>query len=74
MSYKSDHDFRTDLWKNVTRGLPNDLTSKAHKDLGDYYQEEKDKMTYEELLAAVTEFMSYYSDWYWNGQKWIEGD
>lgn len=74
MSYKSDHESRTKLWQNVTRGLPENLTNGAHKHLGDNYQENKNDMKYDELLAAVTEFMSNYSNWYWNGQKWIEGD
>lgn len=72
MGYKSDHESRTDLWKRVTSGLPNNLTSKAHQHLGKYYKEEKDNMNYDELLAAVTEFMSNYSEWSWNGQRWYE--
>lgn len=72
MSYKSDHEFRTDLWNQVTRGLDKDLVKKAHKYLGDNYQEEKDEMDYDQLLGVVKEVMSDYPEYLWNGQKWIE--
>lgn len=41
MGYKSDREFRDDLWQNVTRGLPPDLRRKAHEYLGKHYQEKK---------------------------------
>jgi predicted house-cleaning noncanonical NTP pyrophosphatase (MazG superfamily) len=70
MGYKSDHGFRTDLWTQVTSGLPDDLKRKAHEHLGKYYREEKDEMEYNDLLEVVKEVMSDYSDWSWNGQRW----
>ncbi len=72
MGFKSDHEFRTDLWKDVTRGLTDDLPGKAHQHLGKYYREEKNDMDYDELLDVVKEFMSNYSEWSWNkrSQRW----
>jgi hypothetical protein len=72
MSYKSDHEFRTDIWNEVTRGLPSNLTRKAHEHLGKQYKEEKDSMDYSELLSVVQEVMSDYSEWSWNGKRWYE--
>jgi hypothetical protein len=46
MGYKSDHGFRTDLWNQVTSGLPNDLKRDAYEHLGKNYKEEKDDMDY----------------------------
>ena len=43
MGYKSDHDFRDDLWGQATRGLPQNIVSKSHAHLGKYYREEKMK-------------------------------
>ena len=70
MSYKSDHGFRADLWKNAVSGLSQDLVSKAHQYLGKYYSEEKDSMSYNELLAVVKEFMSDYKGWSWENDRW----
>lgn len=70
MGYKSDHESRKDLWKQVTSGLPSDLVSKAHGHLGKHYKEEKDDMDYSQLLAVVQEVMSDYPEWSWNGQRW----
>ncbi len=72
MGYKSDHEFRTDLWKQVTSGLPNDLASKAHKYLGKDYKDEKNDMNYDQLLAVVQEVMSDYPEWSYNGQRWYQ--
>lgn len=72
MPYKTDHDFRTDIWKQVVRGLPPELATKAHKYLGKQYQEEKNSMEYDALLSVVQEVMSDYSEWSWNGQRWYE--
>jgi hypothetical protein len=72
MGYKSDHEFRTDLWKEVTRGLPSDLARKAHEHLGKHYKEEKNDMDYSQLLAVVQEVMSNYQEWSWNGQRWYQ--
>jgi hypothetical protein len=72
MAYKSDHEFRTDIWKEVTRGLPNNLTKKAHEYLGKQYKDDKDEMNYDQLLSVVKEVMSDYSEWSWNGQRWYE--
>jgi len=72
MGYKSDHGFRTDLWNQVTSGLPNDLKRKAHEHLGKHYKEEKDDMNYDQLLAVVREVMSDYPEWSWNGQRWYQ--
>jgi hypothetical protein len=74
MAYKSDHGFRTDIWKQVTQGLPANLTSKAHSYLGKSYQEEKDSMEYGELLAVVQEVMADYPEWSWNGQRWYQSE
>jgi hypothetical protein len=71
MAYKSDHEFRGKLWTQVIRGLPKDLIRECHDYLHDNYEEEKDSMTYDQLLAVVKECISG-EDWYWNGQKWIE--
>ncbi|MCT7975194.1 hypothetical protein [Laspinema olomoucense] len=72
MGYKSDHGFRTDLWTSVTKGLPADLTRKAHTHLGKHYPEEKDQMDYDALLAVVHEVMADYPEWSWNGQRWYQ--
>ena len=73
MSYKSDQGFRADLWQNAVSGLPHDLVSKAHQHLGKYYSEEKDSMSYDELLTVVKEFMSDYSqEWSWNSPRWSQ--
>ena len=72
MGYKSDHGFRTDLWKQATRGLPHDYVTKAHRHLEKYYRDTKDEMTYDQLLGAVKEVMNDYPEWRWNGQKWIQ--
>lgn len=72
MGYKSDHEFRTDLWRKATKGLPSELDDKAHRHLGKYYGN-KNEMSYRELLDAVKEFMSDYEEWSWNGDRWIEG-
>jgi hypothetical protein len=50
MSYKSDHEFRTDIWNQVTSGLPNDIKRECHETLGTNYAEEKDEMGYAELF------------------------
>lgn len=71
MGYKSDHEFRTDLWKSVTSGLPKDLASEAHKYLGKHYKDEKNDMNYDQLLAVVREFMSDYPEWSYNGKRWL---
>jgi hypothetical protein len=72
MSYKSDHGFRTDLWNQVTSGLPSNIKRQAHEHLGKYYKEEKDDMDYEQLLSVVKEVMSDYPEWSWNGQRWYQ--
>lgn len=72
MGYKSDHGFRTDLWNQVTSGLPSHLKREAHEHLGKYYKEEKDEMDYGQLLAVVQEVMSNYPEWSWNGQRWYQ--
>lgn len=72
MGYKSDHEFRTDLWKNVTTGLPENLKRKAHEYLGKHYQEEKNDMDYDQLLSVVKEVMDDYPEWTWNGQRWYQ--
>jgi hypothetical protein len=71
MAYKSDHNFRTNLFKQVTRGMDNDQDREFHDYLHDNYSDEKDSMTYQTLLDAAKAFMtSYYPDYSWNGQKW----
>jgi hypothetical protein len=72
MSYKSDHEFRTEIWQEVTRGLPANIIKECHKQLGDSYGEEKDKMGYDDLLAVVKEVLDDYSEWSWNGQRWFQ--
>jgi hypothetical protein len=72
MGYKSDHGFRTELWDQVTSGLPNDLKRQAHEHLGKNYREEKDEMEYGELLEVVKEVMSDYPEWSWNGRRWYQ--
>lgn len=72
MGYRSDHEFRTDLWKQVTSGLPNDLKREAHEYLGKNYKEDKDSMTYDELLSVVKDVMADYQGWSWNGQRWYQ--
>jgi hypothetical protein len=74
MSYKSDHEFRTDLWQQVTRGLPKDITRECHEHLGNYYREEKDEMNYEDLLKVVKEVMTEHPGWSWNNQRWLQDD
>jgi hypothetical protein len=72
MAYKSDHDFRTNLFKQVTKGMDNEQDRKFHDYLTNNYSEEKDSMTYQTLLAAAKEFMSSdYPDYSWNGTKWL---
>ncbi|MEG4485975.1 hypothetical protein [Microcoleus sp. D2_18a_B4] len=72
MAYKSDHDFRTGLFRQVTRGMDKDQDREFHDYLHDNYWEEKDSMTYQMLLDAAKAFMSRnYPDYSWNNQKWI---
>jgi|AGSF01.1.fsa_nt_gi hypothetical protein len=73
MAYRSDHDFRTKLYRDVTRGMENYQESEFHDYLQRNCSEEKDSMTYQKLLEAAQEFMSSnYPEYSWNGkaQKW----
>lgn len=72
MADKSDHEFRGNLWKQVIRGLPEELQEECHDHLEDHYREDKDSMTYSQLLAAIKECISNHPNWYWSGQRWIE--
>ncbi len=71
MGYKSDHDFRTGLFKQVTKGMEDDQPQEFHQFLHDYYSEQKDSMTYQELLKAAKEFMENYPEYTWNGDRWV---
>ncbi|MDQ2099385.1 MAG: hypothetical protein QQW96_17285 [Tychonema bourrellyi B0820] len=72
MAYKSDHDFRTGLFKQVVKGMDDYQDRRFHDYLRDNYSDEKDSMTYQMLLDAAKAFMSRnYPDYSWNGQKWI---
>lgn len=72
MAYKSDHDFRTGLYRQVTKGMDDTQEQKFHYYLGDNYSEKKDSMTYQMLQDAAKEFMtSNYPEYWWNNQRWI---
>ncbi|MEG4286957.1 hypothetical protein QUB68_28025 [Microcoleus sp. A006_D1] len=72
MAYKSDHDFRTALFKQVTKGMDDKQDRKFHDYLTNNYWDEKDNMTYQKLQEAAKEFMSSdYPKYWWNGQKWL---
>jgi bifunctional ADP-heptose synthase (sugar kinase/adenylyltransferase) len=58
------------LWCLVTKGLSSDLKRQADEHLDRYHRQERDDMDYEQLLSVVTEFMSQYPEWSWNGQQW----
>jgi hypothetical protein len=58
MAYKSDHDFRTALFKQVTKGMDDKQDRKFHDYLTNNYWDEKDNMTYQKLQEAAKEFMS----------------
>jgi hypothetical protein len=72
MGYRTDHGFRKDLWTQVTSGLPAPIVREAHEHLGKYYREEKNTMTYDQLLDVVREVMSNHPGWSWNGQRWYQ--
>lgn len=72
MGYKSDHEFRSDLWDSATKGLPSNIKRQAHEHLGKYYKEEKNDMNYDQLLSVVKEVMNDYPEWTWNGQRWYQ--
>jgi ribokinase len=58
------------LWCLVTKGLSSDLKRQTDEHLDRYHRQERDDMDYEQLLSVVTEFMSQYPEWSWNGQQW----